>query len=51
MSLHSSLKTKGKLAGKRNVLTRAERIQKMIDDEKLDPKKDHALGHPKTRVN
>ena len=50
MSLDSSLKTKGKLAGKRNVLTRAERIQKMIDDKKLDPSKDTPLGLPKTRV-
>ncbi len=51
MSLDSSLKTKGKLAGKRNVMTRAERIQKMIEDKKIDPKKDSALGLPKTRVH
>ena len=51
MSMDNSLKTKGKLAGKRNVLTRAERIQKMLDDKKLDPKKDSPLGLPKTRVS
>lgn len=50
MSLDNSLKTKGKLTGKRNVLTRAERIQKMVADKKIDMSKDAALGIPKTRV-
>ncbi len=50
MSLDNSLKTKGKLAGKRNVLTRAERVQKMLETKRLDPKKDSVLGIPKTRV-
>lgn len=50
MSLDRSLKTSGKLAGKRSVMTRAERIEKMIHDKKLDPKKDSALGLPKTLV-
>jgi small basic protein (TIGR04137 family) len=48
MSLDRSLKTSGKLAGKRSVLTRAERIEKMIATRTLDPKKDSALGLPKT---
>ena len=51
MSLDRSLKTSGKLAGKRSVLTRAERIEKMVENRKLDPKKDSALGLPKTLVN
>ncbi|MEM1186073.1 MAG: small basic protein [Planctomycetota bacterium] len=50
MSLDSSLKSKGKLTGKRNVMTRAERVQQMVSDKKLDPKKDNALGLPKTKV-
>ncbi len=48
MSLDSSLKTKGNLAGKRSVLTRAERIAKLLEDKKIDPKKDGALGLAKT---
>jgi len=50
MSIDTSLKIKGALQGKRNVLTRAERVAKMIADKKFDPKKDSALGLPKTRV-
>ena len=50
MSLDRSLKTSGKLAAKRSVLTRTERIAKMTEDKKFDPKKDKALGLPKTLV-
>ncbi len=50
MSLDRSLKTAGALEQKRSVMTRAERVQKMVADKKLDPKKDGALGLPKTRV-
>lgn len=50
MSLDRSLKISGKLAAKRSVLTRTERIAKMIEDKKFDPKKDKALGLPKTLV-
>jgi small basic protein (TIGR04137 family) len=50
MSLDRSLKTAGALTQKRSVMTRAERVQKMATDKKLDPKKDGALGLPKTRV-
>jgi len=50
MSLDTSLKTKGGLKGTRSVLTRAERVAKLIAEKRLDPKKDHALGLPKTKV-
>jgi small basic protein (TIGR04137 family) len=48
MSLDRSLRTKGSLAGKRSVLTRAERVAKLIADKKVDLKKDGALGLRKT---
>lgn len=50
MSLDSSLKTKGALAGKRSVMTRAERIATLKDEKRFDPKKDKPLGLPKTKV-
>lgn len=50
MSLDSSLKTKSMLTGKRSVLTRDERIAKMVADKKFDVKKDRVLGIPKTLV-
>jgi small basic protein (TIGR04137 family) len=50
MSLDRSLKLSANLAGKRSVLTRAERIAKMMADKRFDPKKDKALGLPKTLV-
>ena len=36
MSLDRSLKTSGNLAAKRSVLTRAERIGKLVEDKKFD---------------
>jgi len=50
MSLDRSLKTKGALAGKRSVMTRAERIEVMRAEKRIDLKKDSPLGLPKTRV-
>ena len=50
MSMDRSLKVGGGLAAKRSVLTRAERIAKMTEDKKFDPKKDKVLGLPKTLV-
>ena len=50
MSLDRSLKTSGKLGQKRSVLTRTERIAKLVEDKKFDPKKDKALGLAKTLV-
>ncbi|MFZ4574114.1 MAG: small basic protein [Phycisphaerales bacterium] len=48
MSLDRSLKIAASLSGKRSVMTRAERIEKMSAEKKFDPKKDKALGIPKT---
>ena len=48
MSLDRSLKIAANLAGKRSVLTRAERIDKMKADKKWDDKKNTALNVPKT---
>lgn len=50
MSLDPSLKSKDKLAGTRSVMKRAERIAKLSTDKRLDPKKDAALGLPKTKL-
>lgn len=50
MSLDRSLKAGGKLASKRSVMTRGERIAKMTEDKKFDPKKDRPTGLPKTLV-
>lgn len=51
MSLDSSLRIKGNLTGKRNVLTRAERIAKLRGKKQFDPKRDPALGLVKTRTD
>jgi small basic protein (TIGR04137 family) len=51
MSLDRSLKTGGGLAAKRSVMTRAERIAKLTEDKKLDPKSGKVLGLPKTLVS
>jgi len=47
MSVDRSLKTKGSLVRHRNVLTRAERVAKLADEEKFDPEKDRPIGLPK----
>ena len=45
MSLHRSLKTKsGALNQHRNVLTRAERIAVLTENDKFDPKTDNPLN-------
>ena len=44
MSIHSSLKSVGALARHRNVLTRDERIAKLIDQGKFDPENDTPTG-------
>lgn len=50
MSLHRSLKTQsGGLASHRNVLTRAERIAKLTQEERFDAAKNSALGIVKVR--
>ncbi len=50
MSLDRSLRSAGGQSKVRSVLTRAERIDKMAADKKLDKDKSGALGLPKTRV-
>lgn len=50
MSMDRSLKSRGKLAAKRSVLKRSERVAKMMSDKKFDTKKDKVLGLPKTLV-
>ena len=50
MSLHSSLKTKsGALNQHRNVLTRPERIAKLLDKESFVAGESSPLGIPKVR--
>lgn len=49
MSINASLKMKGGLAGKRSVMTRAERMKALKEDKKFNPKKDSILGLPKTK--
>lgn len=50
MSIDRSLKISGSMAQTRSVLTRAERISKLTELKKMDPKNPKALGLPKTRV-
>lgn len=47
MSLDRSLKIKNSLSRHRNVLTRVERLTKMMDDEKFDAEQDRPVGLPK----
>ncbi|MCC6426573.1 MAG: small basic protein [Phycisphaerales bacterium] len=50
MSLDPSLRIAAQTAGKRSVMTRAERITKMLADKKFDMKSGKPLGLPKTLV-
>ncbi len=50
MSIDRSLKISGGNATIRSVMTRAERIEKMVSEKKLDKENGSALGIPKTRV-
>jgi small basic protein (TIGR04137 family) len=47
MSIDSSLKTSGRLSKHRNVLTRAERIQRLADRNRFNADADDPLGLPK----
>ena len=47
MSIDRSLKTAGSLARHRNVLSRAERIEKLKADKRFDPATHDPLGLPK----
>ncbi len=50
MTLDRTLKQHGGLVRTRSVLTRAERIAQLTDEEKFDPETDSPLGLPKVRV-
>ena len=45
-----TLTTHGGLAKTRSVLTRAERIARLVDEEKFDPETGRPLGLPKVKV-
>ncbi len=47
MSIDRSLKTGGNLSRHRNVLTRDERIAKLIEKGEFDSEKDNPIGLPK----
>ena len=47
MSIDRSLKTAGNLSKHRNVLTRAERIEKLLSDEKFSMDEGNPIGLPK----
>lgn len=48
--MHKSLRLKGHLARRRNVLSRAERIERLKEDEKWDEEKGSVFGLPKVKV-
>lgn len=49
MSLDKSLKRRDLLRRRRNVLTRAERIERLMEDEEFDPESDSVFGLPKVK--
>jgi small basic protein (TIGR04137 family) len=50
MTIHSSLKGVNTLVGERSVLSRVERIQKLVKAGKLDTAEGSAYGLPKVRT-
>jgi small basic protein (TIGR04137 family) len=50
MTMDRTLKSHGRIGGRRSVLTRAERIRHLIEEDKFDPEADSPLGLPKVRV-
>ena len=50
MTMDRTLKTHGGLARTRSVLTRAERISQLIEEDKFDPETDSPLALPKVKV-
>ncbi|MHC4893693.1 MAG: small basic protein [Planctomycetota bacterium] len=50
MSIHRSLRGVDTLTGERSVLTRFERVKKMLEDGKLDEGADSPMGLPKMRT-
>jgi small basic protein (TIGR04137 family) len=47
MSIDRSLKTKGSLARHRNVLTRAERIERLKEEDRWEDGESKVIGLPK----
>lgn len=50
MSLDRTLKIHGAMARTRSVLTRAERIERLMEEGNFDPGKDEPFGLPKMKV-
>ena len=50
MTMDRSLKNRAGLKGARSVLTRDERIAKMVEEGNFDEEKDSPMGLPKLRV-
>ena len=50
MTMDRTLKQHGGLIRTRSVLTRAERIERLIDEEKFDPETNSPLGLPKVKI-
>jgi len=50
MTLDRSLKISGGLVRTRSVLSRAERIEKLIEEGKFDPEASSPMGLPKVRI-
>lgn len=50
MSIHSSLRGADSLVGERSVLTRIERIQQLIKEEKFEESENSVYGLPKVRT-
>ena len=50
MSMDRTLRIHGGLTGTRSVLTRAERITRLVDEDKFDIETGRPFGLPKTKV-
>jgi len=50
MTMDRTLRTHGGLVRTRSVLTRAERIERLVEDGKFDLDTDSPLGLPKTKI-
>ena len=50
MSMDRTLRARGGLAKTRSVQTRAERIARLIDEDKFDPKTARPFGLPKAKI-
>ncbi len=49
MSIHKSLRPKDKLKRQRNVLTRRERVKKLVENGQFDEEEDSVFGLPKLK--